>query len=175
MIHDELEARSRELAEALEQQAATSEILRAISQSPTDVQPVFDTIAAAAMKLCGASSANVFTFDGKLLHAAAIHVLDPGGVEAVRRIFPRPPDRGSAASRAVLARRLVAIHDVLEDPDYVLENGPQWGFRSALGVPLMRDGTPIGAMALGRSEPGPFPEKQIAVLQSFADQAVIAF
>jgi signal transduction histidine kinase len=173
-LFNELEARNRELTEALEQQTATGEILRVISQSPTDVQPVFDTIAEAAMKLCGATSANVFTFDGKLLHAAAIHIVSPGGVEAIRRIFPRPPDRGTAASRAVRIRGVVAIEDVLDDPDYEWNEAPRWGFRSALGVPLMREGTPIGALALGRPEPGPFPKKQIALLQTFADQAVIA-
>jgi transcriptional regulator with GAF, ATPase, and Fis domain len=170
----QVEARNRELTETLEQQAATSAILRAISQSPTDVQPVFDTIAEAAMRLCNARSANVFTFDGELLHAAAIHVDVPGGVEAIGRAFPRPPDRGTAASRAVLTGSMVVIHDVLEDDDYALVNAPAWGFRSVLGVPLLRDGVPIGAMALGRSEPGPFPDKQIALVQTFADQAVIA-
>lgn len=173
-LFKELEARNQELTEALDQQIATGEVLRAISQSPTDVQPVFDMIAAAAMKLCEAGSSNVFTFDGELLHAAAIHVINPGGEEAVRRLFPRPPDRRTAASRAVLARSMVAVHDVLADPDYELENAPRWGFRSVLGIPLMREGTPIGAMALGRSQPGPFPEKQIALLKTFADQAVIA-
>jgi signal transduction histidine kinase len=69
---------------------------------------------------------------------------------------------------------MVVIHDVLEDDDYALVNAPAWGFRSVLGVPLLRDGVPIGAMALGRSEPGPFPDKQIALVQTFADQAVIA-
>jgi signal transduction histidine kinase len=173
-LFNELEARNRELTEALEQQTATGEILRVISQSPTDVQPVFDTIAEAAMTLCGATSANVFTFDGKLLHAAAIHIVSPGGVEAIRRIFPRPPDRGTAASRAVLTRAVVAIPDTSADPDYALEEAPEWGYRSALGIPLMREGVPIGAMALGRSEPGAFPEKLIALLKTFADQAVIA-
>jgi signal transduction histidine kinase len=170
----ELQIRNRELTETLEQQAATSAILRAISQSPTDVQPVFDTIAEAAMRLCHTRSANVFTFDGELVHAAAIHVDDPAGVEMIGRAFPRPPDRGTAASRAVLTRSLIAIHDVSKDPDYALEQAPEWGFRSVLGIPLLRDGVPIGAMALGRSEPGPFPEKQIALMQTFADQAVIA-
>src|SRR5262245_15293920 len=173
-LFDELQARNRDMTEALEQQTATGEILHAISRSPTDVQPVFDTIAKAAMKLCGATSANVFTFDGKLLHAAAIHVINPGGEEAFRRIFPRPADRGTAASRAVLARDVVVIPDTLTDPDYTLERPSHWGYRSALGVPLIRDGVPIGALALGRSEPGPFPEKQIALLRTFADQAVIA-
>jgi len=181
-LFTELEARNQELTEALEQQTATNEILRVISRTPTEDQPVllhdlqreFETIASAALKLCDASSANVFTFDGTLLHVAALAMVSPEGVEAVRRLFPRPPDRGLAASRAVLTRGVVAIHDTHADPDYALKNGEQWGFRSVLGIPLMRDGMPIGAIAVGRRDPGPFPEKQIALLQTFADQAVIA-
>ena len=92
-LFNELEARNRELTEALEQQTATSEILRVLSRSPTDAQPVFDTIAAAAMKLCDASSANVLTFDGKLIHVAAMKMLNPEAAEALRRLYPRPPDR----------------------------------------------------------------------------------
>src|SRR6266496_3704294 len=181
-LFTELEARNQELTEALEQQTATNEILRVISRTPTEDQPVllhdlqreFETIASAALKLCDASSANVFTFDGTLLHVAALAMVSPEGVEAVRRLFPRPPDRGLAASRAVLTGGGVAIHDTHADPDYALKNGEQWGFRSVLGIPLMRDGMPIGAIAVGRRAPGPFPEKQIALLQTFADQAVIA-
>lgn len=170
----QLEARNRELAEALEQQTATGEILRVIAQSPNDVQPVFDTIAAAALRLCNAASANVFTFDGKLLHIAAMALVHPQGADAIRRAFPRPPDRGTGASRAVLARGVVQIDDVLEDADFVVKGVAQVGFRSILGVPLMREGEPIGAIAVGRSEPGPFQPQQVALLQTFSNQAVIA-
>ena len=106
----------KETKEALEQQTATSEILRVISQSPTDVQPVFDTIAAAALKLCHASSANVFTFDGELIHLAAFVNVNPEDGEAIRHVFPRPPGRDTAVGRAILTRDVVAIPDVLEDP-----------------------------------------------------------
>ena len=164
----------RQLAEALEQQAATSEILRAISQSTADVQPVFDMIAAAAMRLCNGGSANVFTYDGGLVHLRAIVLAHAEAEPEVRRLFPRPPDRGSAASRAVLERAVVAVHDVLADPDYAFPGGARLGFRSILGVPLMREGTPIGAIAIGKQEPGPFPPQQVALMQTFADQAVIA-
>jgi GAF domain-containing protein/anti-sigma regulatory factor (Ser/Thr protein kinase) len=173
-LFKELDARNRELTEALEQQTATSEILRVLSRSPTDAQPVFDAIAAAALKLCDATSTNVFTFDGELLHVAAQVMANAEAAEAVRRLFPRPPDRAAAPGRAVLTRSVVAIHDVLADPDYLFQRGTQWGVRSALGIPLMREGKPMGAIAVGRPEPGPFPEKQIALLQTFADQAVIA-
>jgi signal transduction histidine kinase len=167
-----LEARDRELAEAIEQQTATSEILSVISRSPTEVP--FDKIAAAAMKLCNASAASMFTFDGKLLHVAAMETEDPEAAADARRHFPRPPDRGMAASRAILTRRLVAIHDTSTDADYEWGNADKSGFRSVLCIPLMRDGTPIGAIGIGRREAGPFPEKLIALLQTFGDQAVIA-
>ncbi len=174
-LFKELEARNWELTQALEQQTATSEILRVISRSPTDVQPVFDTIAAAALKLCGASVVNLLTFDGQLLHLAALaNLSDPEGAEAARSLFPRPPGPGTAASIAVLTREVVSIPDVLEDRDYLFRDGPRWGVRSVLGIPLMREGAPIGALAICRAEAGPFPQKQISLLQTFADQAVIA-
>ena len=87
-LFKELDARNRELTEALEQQTATSEILRVLSRSPTDAQPVFDAIAAAALKLCDASSANVFTFDGELLHLVAMAGTSPEGMEAIRQHLP---------------------------------------------------------------------------------------
>jgi GAF domain-containing protein len=174
-LFGELESRNRDLTEALEQQTATSDILRAISQSPTDVRPVFDTIAAAALKLCSASAGLVFTFDGKLIHLSAIANMDPAGADAWRNAFPRPPSRDTAATRAVLTRSIVRIPDVLDDPDYVIGiAAASSGFRSAVAVPLMREGNPIGVVGVGRDEPGPFPDKQIALLQTFADQAVIA-
>ena len=174
-LFTELEARNAELSEALEQQTATSEILRVISQSQTDVQPVFDTIVAAALKLASASSANLLTFDGKLIHLAALVNLSAEGAEAMRRLWPRPPSRDMAAGRAILGCSAVAVPDVLEDPDFAPRaTAAVRGFRSVLAVPLVHEGCPIGAIAVGRPQPGPFPDKQIALLQTFADQAVIA-
>ena len=89
-LFKEAQARHREVTEALEQQTATSDILRVISQSPTDVQPVFDTIVAAALKLCAASSSNVVTFDGELIHVAAVAPVSPEGTDARRRLFRHP-------------------------------------------------------------------------------------
>ncbi len=172
---NELETRDWDLRAALEQQKATSEILRVISRSKSDVQPVFDAIAAQALRLCGASSANVFTFDGELIHLAALVNLTPAGAEAIRSLWPRPPSRGMAATRAILTRGAVVIPDVVEDPDFEASTAAVTGnFRSILAVPLMREGNPIGAIAVGRPEPGPFPDTQVALLQTFADQAVIA-
>ena len=170
-----MQARNRELAESLEQQTATSEILRVISGSPTDVQPVFDTIVAATMNLCRASMANVFTFDGEQIHLEALVNVNPAYHAAIHGVFPRPPDRGTAVGRAIEQRAVVAIPDVLDDPEY--EIGPQTtigGFRSVLAVPLMREQNPIGVIIVGAPEPGPFPDTQVALLQTFADQAVIA-
>jgi len=174
-LFTQLERSNREIREALEQQTATSEILRVISQSPTDVQPVFDTIAFAALKLCRASAGLVFTFDGHLIQLAAIANLNPEEADAWRQSFPRPPSRDTAATRAVLTCSVAAVPDTLEDPEYVIgTTAAATGFRSALAVPLIRDGKPIGVVGVGRAEPGPFSDKQIALLQTFADQAVIA-
>jgi GAF domain-containing protein len=174
-LFTELEARNRDLSEALEQQTATSEILRVISQSPTDVQPVFDTIAAAAMKLCSANSANVLIIDGDQTRAAAVVNATDEGAKAIRRIYPRPISRDNAAGRSVLERQLVAIPDIFEDSEFgITDTALVAGFRSILAVPLMRDRAPMGSIVVGRAEPGPFPEKQIALLETFADQAVIA-
>jgi GAF domain-containing protein len=170
-----LEARNRDLTVALERQTATSEILRVISQSQTDVQPVFDTIVDAVLRLAGAASANVFTYDGTLVHLAAMANLNPAYGDLLRPAFPRPPDRGYAVTRAILARDVVTIRDVLADAEY--GNAPQslvGGFRSVLAVPLLRNDEPIGAMVVGHPEPGPFPDEQVELLQAFADQAVIA-
>ena len=160
-----------ETKERLEQQTATADILRVISQSPTNVQPVFDTIAAATLKLCNASTAAVLTFDGKLMRLAALANVSPDQAEAVRLRYPMPPGRQTAGSRAILTGSTVVVPDVLEDPEFEVRAR---SFRSVLSVPLMREGSPIGAITVGRPQPGRFPDKQIALLQTFADQAVIA-
>ena len=152
-----------------------SEILRVISRSPTNVQPVFDTIATAALRLCDAVSALVFTFDGELIHLAAGANRNADIAEAWRRAFPRPPSRDTAVTRAVFTGKVVMIPDVLEDPEYMLgTTAAATGFRSALAVPLIRDEKPIGVIGVGKPDPGPFHENRIALLQTFADQAVIA-
>jgi len=106
-----------ELSEALDQQAATSEVLRIISSSPTDAQPVFDTIARSAARLCKAQFCYVFRFDGKLIHFAAQHGLAPKGVEAIRRVYPIVPGRVSAAARSILNGTVEEIPDIHADHD----------------------------------------------------------
>ena len=165
-----------ETREALEQQTATSDILRVISQSPTDVQPVFDTIVAASLRLCAATSANVVTFDGELVHVAA--VAPTPGEGALHKHFasyPRPASRETANTRAILTRCMVMIPDVLADPDYgAAATAVAAGYRSVLSIPLMRGDDAIGAITVAREEAGPFPAKQMSLMKTFADQAAIA-
>src|SRR5262249_39422433 len=122
----------RDKAEAQEQQKATAEILRVISSSPTDVQPVFDTIAASALRVCGATFSAVIRFDGELMHLVAHHNLgDPGGMEALRRAYPRPPRQGGATDQAILTRAVAHVPDVREDPQYQFAGLAQaTGYRS---------------------------------------------
>ena len=172
-LFTELGARNRELTEALEQQTATSEILRVISRSPTDVQPVFEAINQSAIRLCEAVDGGVYRFDGSLVHQVAVYGMTPQTVDATRRVWPRPLDRGTATGRAILTRAVVHV-DVANDPEYTQGILIQAGFRTVLAVPMLRDGDPIGAIGVTREEGRPFSDTQIALLQTFADQAVIA-
>jgi GAF domain-containing protein/CheY-like chemotaxis protein len=174
-LFNELQTRNRDLSDSLEQQTATSEILRVISQSQRDVQPVFEAIAENARRLCRASFGLVYTFDGELIHVAAADSVSPAGLEVIRRTYPMPPGRGGAAARAVLTRAVIYIPDVREDPEYRLQVlARSVEFRSIVAVPMLRDDAPIGAITVLGKEPAMFSERQIAMLQTFADQAVIA-
>jgi signal transduction histidine kinase len=172
-VFDEVQARNRELTEAFEQQTATSEILRVISSSPTDLQPVFDVIVTSAVRLCGALASCVWRFDGELIHLVAEHNLPPGALEVYRRTYPLPPSKDKLLGQALLERRPVNIADVLTA--YRSSVGQrELGQRSVLAVPMLREGTAIGVIATSRNQPGVFPEKQVELLKTFADQAVIA-
>jgi two-component system NtrC family sensor kinase len=169
------QARTHELAQSLEYQTATSDVLSVISRSPNDLQPVLDTIARSAAQLCKAQFCYVFRFDGQLIHFAAHHGLSPDGVEATRRNYPIAPGRASAAARSILSGTIEEIPDIDADAEY--EHGPgakSLGYRSMLAVPMLKEGLAIGAVVLARFQIGRFPERQIALLQTFADQAVIA-
>src|SRR5262249_16547423 len=161
--------------EGLEQQAATSEVLRIISRSPTDAQPVFDMIAESAARLCEGQFCFVYRFDGQLLYFVAHHSLTPEVIEINRRAFPQPPSRKSVAARAILEQSVVQIPDVYADPDYALgELAAVCGYRSGIGIPILRDSVPIGSIAIARAQIGLFPDRQIELLKTFADQAAIA-
>jgi GAF domain-containing protein len=148
--------------------------LRVISSSPTDVQPVFDTIACSAVRLCEAVNGAVFRFDGNLIHLAAYHNVGGDELAAVRRLFPIAPGHGSATGRAILSREVVHVEDMTKDPGYRATSLVQAGFRTVLSVPMLREGLPIGVINVTRMEAKPFSPDQIALLQTFADQAVIA-
>ena len=165
----------KKLAEAVEREVAAGDILRIIATSPKDAQPVFDSIARSAARLCRAQFCHVFRYDGELIHFAAHHGLAPAGVEAIRRAYPIPPGRASAAARAILNGTIEQIPDVHADPDY--KHGRLAHvvtYNSTVGVPMLKDGRPIGAITVARSEGGSFPERQVELLRIFADQAVIA-
>src|SRR5262245_55043505 len=164
----------RDKAEAQEQQAATAEILRVISRSQTDLQPVFDTIAQSAVRLCGGVQGNVVRFDGELVHRVAGFNLDPEGEEAFRDYFPRALGRELAITRSIQDGSVVHVPDTLQDTDPIHELAQATRARALLAVPMLRAGQPIGAISVARREARPFSDSQIALLQTFADQAVIA-
>ena len=171
----EVARRARELKEAREQQVATAEVLKVISRSPSDVQPVFDMIAESARRLCGGQFCFVYRFDGQLLHFVAHHSLTPEVLEMNRRAYPAPPSRRSAAARAILERGFVQIADVNADPDYILGAMAAVGeYRSVVGVPIICDDIAIGSIAVARAQAGLLPAPQIELLKTFADQAAIA-
>jgi GAF domain-containing protein len=174
-LFNELGVRNRDLTETLEQQTATGEILRAISASPTDVQPVFDTIARSARRLCGAEFCQVFRVEAGQLHNVANDGHNAEGLAAIRRSFPRPVDDGTSVGRAVLHGAVAQIPDVQTERGYAIPDiATLTGFRSLVAVPIVRDGAPIGAIAVGRAQTGLFPDRQVDLLRTFADQAVIA-
>jgi len=170
------QASKHELEQSLEYQTATSGVLGIISRSPTNVQPVFDTIAQAAADLCGAQLCNVYRYDGRHIRVVATHLPASPEVRAVNlKQAPILPGRGSAAARSIANMSIAEVHDIDADPDYELRELARAGkFRSAVAVPMVKDDCPIGAIAVARPQAGRFPERQIALLQTFADQAVIA-
>src|SRR5262249_31491616 len=115
----------------------------------------------------------VFRFDGRLIHVAASHGMSQKALDAIPRVWPRPPDRGNITGRAILTRAVVHV-DIAEDPEYQQSELLQAGFRTVLSVPMLREGSPIGTISVSRQEGRPFSETQIALLRTFADQAVIA-
>ncbi len=164
-----------ETQEALAQQTASAEILRVISRSPTDVQPVFEVITERAMALCGAAFGGMSRFDGEWVHLVTLHGFSPEAETVTRAHFPMKLGRGAIMPRAIMACAPVQIADVLNEPDYALtEANRQAGYRSQLAVPLLREGLAIGAITVMRTETGVFPEQQVELLNTFADQAVIA-
>jgi signal transduction histidine kinase len=166
------------LTYVLEQQTATAEILRVISPSPTDVQPVFDAIARSSVALCDAKFCAVYQFDGKLLHLVAHNNFTEAALSIMRGMFPRKPEEVSHVGRAVRERTVINLADVAGAGDaphgshrYIARFV---GYRGFLAVPILGNGRPIGCIALGREQGAVFPEEQVSLVTTFAEQALIA-
>jgi two-component system, NtrC family, sensor kinase len=163
-----------ELRESLQQQTATSDVLKVISRSTFDLRTVLDTLVESAARLCEADTAAIRMPKDTGYHHVASYGILPDYIEAMRAT-PLKPGRSSVAGRVLLGRQTVHIHDVRADPDFVLVDIQRaQGLRTALGVPLMREGAPIGILFLSRNQVKPFTVRQIELVQTFADQAVIA-
>ena len=167
-LFKELQERNRDLTEALEQQTATSEILRVIASSPTDIQPVLDTVAENAARLCDSSDAQIFRVEGDILRLVAIF----GPMPAINEFSMT---RGTPTGRAIIDGQTIHMHDVAAEFEEFPESPHRiTGTRTLLVTPLLREGVPIGTINIRRTEVRPFTEKQIQLLKTFADQAVIA-
>jgi GAF domain-containing protein len=171
----ELQARTHDLEESLEYQTATSDVLNAISRSTSDAQPVLDTVVETVFRLCGADSATVFIREGeayrRVSSSSAKTEPEYWAIQRQRRIVP---SRDTVVGRAALEGRVVHVADLRAIPDYAQPDVVASGRRSNLGVPLLRDGDPIGIIGLSRKRVEPFTERQIGLVRTFADQAVIA-
>jgi signal transduction histidine kinase len=173
-LEKKVEDRTAELRDSLEQQTASSNVLKVISGSPSDVMPVFDAIVRSVRELGGAANAYAFRYDGELLHFITCTDTRPEVLEKLRAKGPFAPDESTMSGRVVLARRALQIADLASEPGYNPDSRTVATSGRMLGVPMLREGVPIGALNVAWPEPGEVPEKFVRLLQTFADQAVIA-
>src|SRR5215468_6290111 len=176
-LHDQLTARTEELRESLGQQTATADVLKVISRSTFDLQTVLETLTESAVRLCEADMGAIIRQKGSANYWATSYGLPPEHGEFIKAI-PLNAGRQSVTGRTLRERKTVHVPDVLADPEYtdpeVLEAQRRAGYRSTVGVPLLREGMPIGVLLLMRRSVRPFTQKQIELVETFADQAVIA-
>jgi GAF domain-containing protein len=174
-LFDEVQARTRDLEESLQQQTATADVLKVISRSAFDLQTVFESLISTAMRLCSAKQGVIFRRQGEIYRYAASHMLVDPTYRRHEQMAQIKAGRGTLIGRVALENRAVQISDAWTDPEYAEKDEVRLGnVRAMLGVPLMRNGEPIGAFALGRAEPVPFTPRQMDLVTTFADQAVIA-
>jgi GAF domain-containing protein len=176
----DLTERTADLTEALEQQTATSEVLQVISGSPGDLQPVFAAMLENAVRICNATFGNIFRWDGDAFHLMAVHKTPPAFAKA-RKLSPIRPNPTTLFGRLVATKSLVHTANLAAEKQYVEERRPAYveavelgGIRAFLAVPMLKDDELIGAIGLFRQEVRPFTDKQVALVQNFAAQAVIA-
>jgi GAF domain-containing protein len=172
-LFEEVQARTAELQQSLEYQTATSDVLSAISRSPSEIQPVLDTIVETAGQLCDAKRSFIYRYDGSVLRHQASHNASPELVEFVTQ-NPILPGRHSGAARAAVEKRTIHISDVRSDPEYTFGAAQVDPIRTVLAVPMLKANDLVGVLVIYRLEVRPFTEKQIELVTTFADQAVIA-
>ena len=173
-LFEEVQAKTRDLEESLQQQTATADVLKVISRSTFDLQLVLDTLVESAARLCEADRANIWRPSGPAYRLAAVYQAASSQQADYLKELPLEAGRGSCLGRTLLARDVIQIEDIHVDPDYAVERSKLEGYRTMLGVPLLREGAPIGVIVLVRSRRQTFSVKQIELVKTFADQAVIA-